>query len=215
MNRKKIIVLLALFIVPLLFYIFLSKGIYHYSNLPILTDKVEDVKGEVSLKDHFSIVCFLGEDVSNTKGQLFNLNETIYKRFHNSLYFQCVIITPNSQEQEISEIKRRLGMYTDASRWKFVQMSKEEIVSLFNSFETPYLINDDYSSDYAFIIDRELRLRGRKDDEDTVDGKLYGYDMNSVHVLKNKMRDDIGIIYYQLGQSIKKQQRREENQKFK
>ena len=32
-----------------------------------------------------------------------------------------------------------------------------------------------------FIIDREVRLRGRKDDEDTEGGRLYGYKMSSVN----------------------------------
>ena len=86
-------------------------------------------------------------------------------------------------------------------------MSHEDIVSVFNSFDSPYIMNDDFSSDYVFVVDRELRLRGRKDDEDTVGGKLYGYNMNSVAVLKNKMRDDIGIIYYQLKKSMEKEKR--------
>ena len=45
-------------------------------------------------------------------------------------------------------------------------------------------------------------------DEDTEDGKLFGYNMQSVAVLKNKMKDDIDIIYYQLKKSAEKEQRR-------
>lgn len=209
-KTKKFLVLFTLFIVPLLFYIFLSKGIYKYANLPILTDNVVDVKGGETFKDHYTVVCFLGDDLSLTKGQLFNLNEVIYKykRFESALYFQIVVILPEGTEAEAEIIKNRLGMYTDASRWKFVISSKEEIVSVFNSFDSPYALNDNFGSEYAFIVDRELRLRGRKDDEDSADGKLYGYDMNSVAILKNKMRDDIGIIYYQLKKSMEKEKRR-------
>jgi hypothetical protein len=208
MEKKKILVLLTLFIVPLLFYIFLSKGIYHYSNLPILTTAVEDVSADVSFKSHYSIVCFLGDKLTDTKGQLFNLNEVIYKRYNQSIYFQVVVIVAPGNETEVKEIKKRLGTYADAGRWKFVTLSKEKIVSIFNSFDTPFKLNDHYGSEKAFIIDRELRLRGRKDDEDVEGGKLYGYDMNSVAILKNKMRDDIGIIYYQLKKSMEKEQRR-------
>ena len=209
MNKtKKFLVLFTLFIVPLLFYIFLSKGIYKYANLPILTENVEDVKGDETFKEHFTVTIFLGDDLSKTKGLLFNLNETIYKRYNKSLYFQTLVILPPGNEAEIVEVKKRLGTYADASRWKFITTSKEEIVSIFNSLDTPYMLNDNFGSDYAFIIDRELRLRGRKDDEDTDDGKLYGYDMNSVAILKNKMRDDIGIIYYQLKKSKEKEKRR-------
>lgn len=208
MQKKKTLVLATLFIVPLLFYIFLSKGIYHYANLPILTEGVKEISSKETFKDHFSVVCFLGDDLDKTKSQLFNLNEVIYKNYNKSLYFQTVIIVPPGNEAEIKQIKKRLGTYTDASKWKFVTISKEEIVTLFNSLDTPFKLNDQFGSDYAFIIDRELRLRGRKDDEDIKDGKLYGYDMNSVAILKNKMRDDIGIIYYQLKKSLEKEQRR-------
>ena len=211
MQKKKVLVLGILFIVPLLFYIFLSKGIYHYANLPILTEGIVDVKGEESFKDHFSVVCFLGEDLDLTKSQLFNLNEVIYKRYFAALYFQVIIIVPPGSEDQIALVKKRLGTYTDASNWKFVISSKEDVVSIFNSLDSPYLLNDNFGSEYAFIIDRELRLRGRKDDKDTKGGKLYGYDMNSVAVLKNKMRDDIGIIYYQLKKSREKEERRKRN----
>ena len=208
MQKKKVLVLATLFIVPLLFYLFLSKGIYHYANLPILTEGVEDISTPESFKDHFSVVCFLGDDLEKTKGQLFNLNEVIYKSYNKSLYFQTVVIIPPGNEDEIEQVKKRLGTYTNAERWKFVIASKEEIVSIFNSLNTPYKLNTQFGSENAFIIDRSLRLRGRKDDEDIEGGKLYGYDMNSVAVLKNKMRDDIGIIYYQLKKSLEKEQRR-------
>lgn len=207
MKTKKILVLFTLFLGPLLFYVFLSKGIYHYANLPVLTENVEDVKGKETFEDHFSIVCFLGDDLEDSQNRLFNLNETIYKRFNSALYFQTIVILPNGSESEAATLKKRLGTYADASKWKFVSASKEEIVTIFNSFDTPYTLNNRYGSDYAFIVDRELRLRGRKDDDDTDDGKLYGYDMNSVAILKNKMRDDIEVIYYQLGKSIEKAKR--------
>lgn len=208
MQKKKIIVLSTLFIVPLLFYLFLSKGIYHYANLPILSENVTELSGEVKFKDQYSVVCFLGDDMGNTKSQLFNLNETIYKRYHGKKYFQAVVIVPTGMEDELALVKNRLGTYADASKWKFVSASKEEIVTVFNSFNSPFKLNDNFGSEYAFIVDRELRLRGRKDDEDTEDGKLYGYDMNSVAVLKNKMRKDIEVIYYQLKKSMEKEQRR-------
>ena len=75
---KKALVLSALFLGPLIFYIFLSLGIYHHANLPILTKKVENVNGSVSFQNHFSVVSFLGTDIDKNKGGLFNLNEVIY-----------------------------------------------------------------------------------------------------------------------------------------
>lgn len=205
---KKRIVLAVLFIGPLLFYIFLSLGIYQYANLPILTDQVEDVKGTESFKGHFTVVSFLGKDVANRKGGLFNLNEVIYKRYQKSLYFQSVLIVPEGVEEDLEALKKKLKTYTDISQWKFVVMSDKEIMKLFNSFESPYTLNANFGSEYVFIIDRKLRLRGRKDDEDTKSGRLYGYNMNAVSDLRNKMKKDLEIIYYQLKKSLEKEKRR-------
>jgi hypothetical protein len=205
---KKGIILSVLFLGPLVFYIFLSLGIYHHANLPILTEKVEDVKGDVTFNAHFSVVSFLGTDIENEKGGLFNLNEVIYKRYRKSLYFQSVLITPKGTESQIDALKKKLKTYTDIENWKFVFMDAEEIKSLFKSFDSPYTLKDNLSSEYTFIIDRALRLRGRKDDEDTENGRLYGYNMNSVNDLKNKMKKDIEIIYYQLKKSLEKEKRR-------
>ncbi len=206
-KTKKAIILSALFLGPLIFYIFLSLGIYHHANLPILTDKVEDVKGNASFKNHFSVVSFLGSDIENNKAGLFNLNEVIYKRYRKSLHFQSVLIAPKGTESEVETLKKKLSTYRDINNWRFVFMNADEIKSLFNSFDSPYTINQDLSSEYTFIIDRELRLRGRKDDEDTDNGRLYGYNMTSVNDLKNKMKKDLEIIYYQLKKSMEKEKR--------
>ncbi len=205
---KKRFILSALFLGPLIFYIFLSLGIYHHANLPILTKNVEDVQGEVTFDNHFSVVSFLGTDLETKKAGLFNLNEVIYKRYRKSLYFQSVLIAPSGTETQIDSLKKKLKSYTDIENWKFVFMEPGAIKSLFTSFDSPYTINENLSSDFTFIIDRERRLRGRKDDEDTTDGRLYGYNMTSVNDLKNKMKKDIEIIYYQLKKSLEKAKRR-------
>ncbi|WP_372744999.1 hypothetical protein [Lutibacter sp.] len=210
---KKFWVLFSLFILPLVFYIFLSKGIYKYSNLPILTENVIDVQGldnsnKITFENHLSIVCFLGNDSSTAKGSLFNLNQTIYKRYYQKPYFQVIAILPEGSEPLYTEAIEELSAFTDISKWHFVYTSASNIETLFSSFKTPYKLNENLYSENAYIIDMELRLRGRKDDEDTKDGKLYGYNMKSISVLKNKMKDDIAIIYYQLKKSAEKEQRR-------
>ena len=209
---KKFWVLFSLFILPLVFYIFLSKGIYKYANLPILSENVMDVseltKGNASFLNHISVVCFLGNDMNTAKGSLFNLNQTIYKRYAEKIYFQAVAIIPEGSEKDYKKAIEELSAFTNVSKWHFIYLDKTTIGTLFNSFQTPFELNENLYSENAFIIDKELRLRGRKDDEDTEDGKLFGYNMQSVAVLKNKMKDDIDIIYYQLKKSAEKEQRR-------
>ena len=51
--------------------------------------------------------------------------------------------------------------------------------------------------------DKDLKLRGRNDDEDMPNGLLYGYDMNSVSELNNKMEDDIKVLLYEYRAAFK------------
>ena len=139
---------------------------------------------------------------------MFNHNQTIYKRYFAKQYFQMIAVLPTETEHEYSAVIKELGAFTDIKSWTFIYSDENSIVQLFNSFDTPYELDSNLYSAYAFIIDKELRLRGRLDDEDTEDGKLYGYNMQSVAVLKNKMKDDIDIIYYQLKKSAEKEKRR-------
>lgn len=209
---KKFWVLFSLFVLPLVFYIFLSKGIYKYSNLPILTSEVIDIKNmsktSETFEEHLTVVCFLGNDINTAKGSLFNLNQTVYKRFYQKPYFQMVAILPEGTEDDYKLVIEELSAFTDISNWHFIYSNEANIKTLFNSFDTPFELNENLYSENAYIIDMELRLRGRKDDDDTYDGKLYGYNMKSVAVLKNKMKDDISIIYYQLKKSAEKEARR-------
>jgi hypothetical protein len=210
---KKFWVLFSLFILPLVFYLFLSKGIYKYSNLPILTEDVIDLKiispeTDATFSEKFTVICFLGSDIKNAKASLFNLNQTIYKRYYSKPFFQMVAILPQGTEKEYEETFKELSAFADTGKWHFIFASPENTSLLFNSFETPYKLDENGYSEYAYIVDMELRLRGRKDDEDTKGGKLYGYNMKSVSTLKNKMKDDIDIIYYQLKKSAEKQARR-------
>jgi hypothetical protein len=210
---KKFWVLFSLFILPLVFYIFLSKGIYKYSNLPILTENVIDVNkissdNSCSFADKLSIVCFLGNDLNEAKASLFNLNQTIYKRYYLKPLFQMIAVIPEGKEVEYQKVISELSAFTDIKNWHFIYSNSENIQTLFNSFETPFSLNTNLYSENAYIIDMELRLRGRKDDEDTEGGKLYGYNMTSVATLKDKLKDDINIIYYQLKKSREKQERR-------
>jgi len=211
MKLKKFGVLFALFILPLVFYIFLSQGIYKYANLPILTEQVTDISeftSETTFKDHLNVVCFLGNDVADAKASLFNLNQTIYKRYNSKPLFQMVAILPKGTETAYSKAIDEMRAFVSIDKWRFVYLEPKEIDEVFRSLKTPFKLNDQQYSENAVIIDMENRLRGRKDDEDTYDGKLYGYNMRSIAVLKNKMKDDIDIIYYQLKKSAEKEARR-------
>jgi hypothetical protein len=205
---KKRIVLFLLFIFPLMFYLVLSSGINNFAKLPMVTKSILDIAlidstNSVKFNRNISVVCFLGEDIEGIKGAVFNLNQKIYKPFYGFKNFQVIAIYPRNKIAEVKELQEEVGAFTDMVKWKFVASSKKEIEALYASFKTGELLNNAQSTK-AFIIDKEVNLRGRTDDEDFKDGMLFGYDMNSVAILKDKMKDDVKVLLAEYRLALKK-----------
>ena len=204
---KKRFVLVALFIFPLVFFLALSTGVVNWTKLPVLTERIQDINQvdsiqQTSFKGKVNVLCFLGNDIDATKGGVFNLNQKIYKEFYGYLAFQAVAVYPESQKEKVEELQKKLGQFTDMSKWKFVRLSDENISKLFTSLRSNENLVDSYSNK-AFIIDKDLKLRGRNNDKDVLDGLLFGYNMNSVGELNNKMEDDIKVLLYEYRAAFK------------
>jgi hypothetical protein len=205
---KKRVVLFLLFIFPLMFYLVLSSGINNFAKLPMVTKSIVDIAlidstNSVKFKRNISVVCFLGEDIEGIKGAIFNLNQKIYKPFYGFKNFQVIAIYPKNKISEVQELQEEVGAFTNMVKWKFVASSKAEIEALYASFKTDELLNNAQSTK-AFIVDKEVNLRGRTDDEDFKDGMLFGYDMNSVAILKDKMKDDVKVLLAEYRLALKK-----------
>jgi len=208
---KKYIVLGMLFIFPLVVYLFFASGINNFARLPILTEEVPEINDWTTLtkRPHqldgmISIVGFWGSDLDYRKGDAFNLNQKIYKRFYQFDDFQFVMVVEEGLENKVEEILAELqkGAATDLSKWKFVFGSKEEIETLFQGFKTDISLNEKASTSTVFIIDRARKLRGRDDDEEV--GTLYGYNTASVAELNKKMTDDVKVILAEYRLALKK-----------
>ncbi|UAM96992.1 hypothetical protein K8354_11735 [Polaribacter litorisediminis] len=198
---KKRVVLFLLFIFPLICFLILSTGENNFKKLPIVTENIIDISeidasNSAELKDHVSIVCFLGEDVNTNKTGLLNLNEKIYKKFLDYKKFQILAIYPTGSQRQVEQLKEEIGTFTDMQKWVFVASSPEEIEAFYKAFSVnESLVN--LSSTKAFLVDKAVNLRGRLNDEDTKDGKLYGYNMNSVAELNSKLQDDVKVLFYE------------------
>lgn len=205
---KKRVVLFCLFILPLILYIVLSTGINNFAKLPVVTKDVQNISvlknaEDETLSNRISILCFTGSDAEAAKGRLFNINQKIYKPFYGFKDFQMIAIYPKEIEKEILEIKKDLEVFTDMKSWLFIPAEELEIEGYFKSLKTNGSL-DNYGSQLAYIVDKELGLRGRTDDEDIEDGMLFGYNMNSVAELNNKMKDDVKIVLAEYRLALKK-----------
>ena len=208
---KKYIVLGMLFIFPLVVYLFFASGINNFARLPILTEEVPEINDWTTLTKSphqfdgmISIVGFWGSDLDYRKGDAFNLNQKIYKRFYQFDDFQFVMVVEEGLENKVEEILAELqkGAATDLSKWKFVFGTKTEIETLFRGFKTDISLNEKASTSTVFIIDRARKLRGRDDDEEV--GTLYGYNTASVAELNKKMTDDVKVILAEYRLALKK-----------
>ena len=207
---KKYLILSFLFFFPIFIYIYFASGINNFARLPILTTNVLDIQSingniqGISLKDNISIIGFWGGDVNLRKSEALNLNQKIYRRFFQFQDFQFVFLTTKDQETNINNLKEELtrGVGTDLKKWNFIFTDEKEIQKIYNSLKTDIELSQENSTPYVFIIDRDLNLRGRDDDEDI--GKLYGFNAESVAEINNKMVDDVKIILAEYRLALKK-----------
>jgi len=215
MKKKSVrnkIVLGILFFGPLIFYLFLLTGTNNFAKLPVLTNNVNDIldfssENNITLQNNISIVSFLGDDLLQHKTNALNLNEKIYKHFYGFKDFQFIVVLPKGSEEKAKQLKEELGVTTNVDKWYFVFGSKKEVQDMFASLKTNYSIDNNSYTPYAFIIDREMNLRGRDDDENTVDGFLYGYNAESVATIHQEMVDDVKVVIAEYRLALKKNKR--------
>ncbi|MEK9755952.1 MAG: hypothetical protein VW371_02880 [Bacteroidota bacterium] len=209
-NLKKYLILGILFFFPIFVYVFLSTGINNFAKLPILTENVNDIidiegnEENISFKNNISIVGFWGGEINQKKSEALNLNQKIYKRFFEFQDFQFVFLYDQEQKFAINELKNELvsGVGTDLMKWNFIPTNRLVIKEVFESFNTNLKLDEEFGTPYVFIIDRNLNLRGRDDDEDS--GILYGFNSQSVAEINNKMVDDVKIILAEYRLALKK-----------
>ena len=213
---KKYLVLGILFIFPIVVYLFFATGINNFAKLPVLEKNIleisewESLDGKsIQLENNISIIGFWGSDLDMRKLDAFNLNQKIYKRFYKFKDLQFLMVVFNDKQDKLLEIIDELkkGSSEDMSRWKFILGDGTKIQELFSSFGSDIKLNSKFSTPFVFIVDKDRRLRGRDDDNDS--GTLYGYNSSSVAELTKKMTDDIKIILAEYRLALKK------NEKYK
>jgi len=199
---KKYIVLAVLFIFPLVLYLFFASGVNHFAKLPVLTQNVDEIGkySDVQFAEQITILGFFGNELQDKKGLALNLNQKIYKRFYQFEDFQFVIALPKGTEDQAEKLKEELAgsTGTDMNRWVFTFLLPDQLKAVFSSLYLPISLDQNYSSPYVFIVDREGNLRGRDDDD------FVGYDARSVADINNNMVDDVKVILAEYRMALKK-----------
>ncbi|KLT71720.1 MULTISPECIES: hypothetical protein [Flavobacterium] len=204
---KKNIVLFVLFVLPIVAYLFFASGVNSFTTLPVITPKIKDFGDwksldgkKVSLDKKITVLGFSGDDILANRGNYFNLNEKIYKRYYGFEDLQFVVLCPTGTEVEAQKVLDALKPFTDVSGWKFVFASPDEIKAFYKQLNLKGKLDDTLGTSNVYIIDKERNLRGRKDKKDYKEG----YDTFHPSELSNEMLDDFKIILYEYRAALKK-----------
>ena len=220
MDFKKIgryVVLGILFFLPVTFLLLLYPATHNYTPLDIVDESVMDIEGFSSetnenmlLKDYITVLGFFGTHPLEKMITASNLKELVYDKFKGFKGFQVIVIMPIGTEEEVEVIKKEIGSYEDIRFWHFVFGEPEAILKLFKSLKSNGVLNENLASDHVFIIDKDLNQRGRLDDrtdnEKVKGNKVYGlYSYNCIEVaeIKNKMSEDMRILFTEYRQKRK------------
>ncbi len=212
---KKKIVLIALFVLPVVAYLFFSSGIYNFAKLPIITEKIDPLESityreikipnlssnkPLTLKDHVTLVGYLGDQLKGNVGYTANLNLMIYKYFVKYEDFQIVLFVNKGSDQAIDTMKAELGRIFDVSKIRFIETTIEGAQTHFNSLGTTLSMVSDGSHPDVFIIDKDLALRAGHEEKKP---NPYGYDYTQA-VEMGYMKDDIKILLAEYRLALKK-----------
>ena len=200
---KKYFVLTILFVLPIIIYLFFLTGEHNFFKLPVITEDVHDIKdfSNLQLKDKITIISFLGADLNEDKTSALNINMKIYNRFFMFDDFQFISLLPIGSEEKAMNLKNELTAITgtDLSKWGFVFLKNEQLNKIFDSLNLPIFLDDNLSSPYVYIIDKDLNLRGNRDDDNFI-----GYNSKSIADINNNMVDDVKVILAEYRMALKK-----------
>lgn len=208
-TTKRNIVLGVLFFLPVAFLLFLIPAKHHYTPLDIINKNVIELEGftfgteeKVSLKNHITVLGFLGHNPDANLVAMSNLKELVYDKFKGFKKFQIVIVAPTGTEAAVAALKNKINTYESLKFWYYGFATPNKIKNLYSSLKTEAPINSDLASTQIVIIDKDLHQRGRIDDREKreiSDNKptksLSSYNSVEVAEIKNKMSEDIRILF--------------------
>lgn len=216
-KAKRYIVLGILFLLPVTFLLFLYPATHNYTPLDIVNNNVTDLQQfssdtgkNILLKDHITVLGFLGAKPMDNYLAASNLKELVYDKFKGFKKFQIVMVVPKGTEAATEQLKKEIRSYEDTRFWHFVYGGPQDVQTVFNSLKSKTPLDSDLATKAVFIIDKDLNQRGRiddrKDNEKSRNKPVYGlnsYDCILVDDIQNKMSEDMRILFTEYRQKRK------------
>jgi len=217
-NTKRNIVLSILFFLPVAFLLMLYPAKHNYVPLDVVNSNVEeltsfynsDTEEQIRLKDHITVLAFLGKQPLDNLIATSNLKELVYDKFKGFKKFQMVLVVPDGAQDAIEVLHKQIATYEDMRFWHYVYGTDDNINQLYSSLKHNTELNTHLATNDVFIIDKDRNQRGRIDARDKKEVEankptftLTGYDCIAVDEIKNKMNDDIRILFTEYRQKRK------------
>lgn len=203
---KKNIVLFVLFVLPIVAYLFFASGVNSFIKLPVITPKVQnfgdwkDLEGDrLTLEGKITVLGLGGHDLYDQRGNLFNLNQKVYERYHEFRDLQFVYVCPIGAEEVAAKIRRQFATFVDVSDLYFVFAPDDEIKAFYAGLKVKGKLSSKLSTPNVFLIDKNMQLRGRTGDE-------YKESYSTFHPseVSNELLDDFKILLYEYRAAFKK-----------
>lgn len=204
---KKTIVLFILFVLPIVAYLFFASGVNSFTSLPVINPKIDEMGNwksldgsSVKLNGKITVLGFGGFDIVKNRGNIFNLNQKVYERYHAFKDLQFVYVCPIGTEKEVQAIYDKCAEISDMKEWKFVFASPEDIMKFHTALKVKTELNKDFGTSNVFLVDKKLKLRGRNDNEEFIDS----YDTFHPSAISNKLLDDFKVLLYEYKSAFKR-----------
>ncbi|WP_452223878.1 hypothetical protein [Lacinutrix chionoecetis] len=212
MSKKpisKYLILGVLFFLPVAFLLMLYPSTNNYNILDIVKEEVLDISNlssvktsDVLLKDHITVLGFLGNNPESKILEASNLKELVYNKFKGFKKFQIVMLVSEDAHAETKRLIQELNRYSEHKYWHFVYASENDINKLFNSLRTSLTLDTTNATSSVFVIDKELNQRGRLDNRSKKEIEkgekvipLTAYNALEVSIIKNKLAaEDMRVL---------------------
>lgn len=206
---KKYSILVILFFLPVVFLLMLYPATNNYNVLDVVKEDVLDISNlssatnsDVLLKDHITVLGFLGSDPESRIVEASNLKELVYNKFKGFKNFQIVMLVTKDSQDRTARLTQELTKYSVHKYWHFVYASDSDINKLFNSLRSSLQLDENLATTSVFVIDKELNQRGRLDNRTKIEIEketqvypLTAYDCSKVAIIKNKLAaEDMRVL---------------------
>lgn len=206
LSMKKFLVLFTLFIVPIVAYLFFASGVNGFTHLPVVRANVPEFGNwksldgkDIKLEGKITILGFGGSNLVANRGNLYNLQQKVYLRYHEFTDLQFVYLCPEGTQLQAQAIIDAMSATTNMDAWHFVFAPEADIKAFYSKLKLKGALAPDAGSPNIYLIDKKRDLRGRT-------GTEYREGYNTFHPseLSNEMLDDFKVLLYEYRAALKK-----------